>query len=84
MVSESVQQIIKKVFPDLEILDYARNEAYITIPKLHPKKVQELLDATRHLSACVWHITGESHYGHVEIHFRNTFKKMKLNQQSKH
>lgn len=72
MVSDTIQKTIKEIFPNVEIFSYAAHESYITIPELHPVKLQELIDKTARWSGCVWFIKGDTHYGHVEIHFKHT------------
>lgn len=57
MVSKKAQQVIKTVFPDVQINSYHDNESFISIENLPRKKAVELIEATE--SVCEWEIKGE-------------------------
>lgn len=71
MVSVAVQNVIKDVFPDVEIEDYDEHEASVTIDVLQTEKVSELIGKTKHWSACVWEIKGCTDTGGAMIIFKH-------------
>lgn len=72
MVTQTIQDVIKSIFPKAEINSYCKGEAYIQVPKLSRDKLIKLIDETKDWSGCMWYVRGDMDcLGHAQIHFKH-------------